>query len=652
MKLKTRITIFVTVLVFALSLLIGTAGVQMNRKSSTEVLQNQFGERTSLAAEYIESSLDFYKNIVASMGMDKIFSSTSLDVAEKEAVMSQKAKTFGFVEGNITGADGKTILWGDAVDISSRDYFIRAMAGETCVSEPVLSKKTNTIIMLVAAPLYAGGDPNGKIQGVIFLQTDSILDPIMREFADTKTMESYIINSKGTVIAHIDSENVINGVNHIENAGADAKTAKIAAVEKKALESDGIEVVDIGKTSYVYAYNEIKNSDGWHIIINDLKDNYLGGAKQAQIISIGFTIFSIIAGIVGAIILSNNIAKPIEACSANLSKMSEGNMNLELLKVKGKDERALLINATNILITKLSGLIKGQSEIMSNMARGNLNVSCPEYAGDFKTLSDATNNVIEALNGTLKTIHVSASEVENGAGQIAAAAGTIAQGATEQASVVEELASTIASVNGRIGNSATMTEDAKNNVVTARKELEETSCRMNEMVESMNEINIKSEEISKVIGAIESIAFQTNILALNASVEAARAGEAGKGFSVVAEEVRNLAHKTTESAASTASLIAETLEAVKLGVSNVEKTAESLKTASDASAKAGDLMLDIASAAEENANSMKEIDEGINQIAEVVTMNSATSEECASSSQELSSHATNMLREVEVFKLK
>lgn len=372
-----------------------------------------------------------------------------------------------------------------------------------------------------------------------------------------------------------------------------------------------------------------------------------GVASTIQSVGILIALVLLMAAVISYFIAAS-IAKPIRKITAAAQNIADGNFNIEL-SIKSQDEVGQLARSFNLTIERLvnyQGYIDEISDALLNISDGNLQIELhKEYSGQFKKLKNNLQAMLGNLNSTLLQINLSADQVDRGAVQVANGAQVLSQGATQQASSVEELSAAITESTVQINQNADHAKAARNEAEAAGKELLNSNNMMKEMVSAINQINLKSSEISKIIKIIDGIAFQTNILALNAAVEAARAGVAGKGFAVVADEVRNLASKSAEAAKNTAALITETISAVENGSEIADKTADSLDKSAAITSEALQLIDRIAEASQSQAASIVQINQGLAQISAVVQTNAATAEESAAASEELSSQS-NLLKEL------
>ena len=277
---------------------------------------------------------------------------------------------------------------------------------------------------------------------------------------------------------------------------------------------------------------------------------------------------------------------------------------------------------------------------MASMATGNFDLApAKPFIGDFKNIEDSITRFIISMSKTIKNLEQTSSVVTNSAEQVSDNAQVLARGATEQAASLQELLATITEVNEHVKINAVNTRKADEMSQGANAAIADSNEQMNKLRAAMADINTSSLEISKIIKTIEDIAFQTNILALNAAVEAARAGAAGKGFAVVADEVRNLATKSSEAAKNTTALIEASVMSVNSGVTLTELTAKDLNAVVSGAQETADFIVQIREATEEQARLLSEVTTGIGQVSEVVQTNSATAEESAAASEELSGQA-------------
>lgn len=364
-------------------------------------------------------------------------------------------------------------------------------------------------------------------------------------------------------------------------------------------------------------------------------------------------VISMIVAIFIGIVIARSVSNPVQIIEAAAKEMANGHLNATINYEAG-DELGALCDSMRMMMKRLKFYMDEITEITGLLASGDLNVKDPteEFLGDFRPVQLSLENLVKALNTTMTQINQSADQVSAGSEQVSSGSQALAQGATEQASSVEELAATIGDISNQVSMTAQNAADAREQMGQAGDETNRCNEQMQEMIGAMNEISQKSDEIGKIIKTIEDIAFQTNILSLNAAVEAARAGEAGKGFAVVADEVRNLANKSAEASKNTAALIEGSIMAIGKGVKIAGATAESLLKVVDSANTVATTVEQISDAASAQAASIAQVTQGIDQISSVVQTNSATAEESAAASEELSGQAQVLKDLVSQFKLK
>ena len=367
----------------------------------------------------------------------------------------------------------------------------------------------------------------------------------------------------------------------------------------------------------------------------------------------------IIAGIfvVGAYI-KRTVSKPLFRLTVLAETLEQGNLGLEMgqnmeVSIHSNDEIGILAQSFDQTIGRLRNYIGEISHMLESIAEGDLTVQInQEYVGDFARIRSSLNDILEKLDKTIGQIVVSSESVSGGAAQMSAAAQGLSQGSVEQTGAVEELESTMEEVAGRIKQTADNAGQVQEQAGEMGRQLIESNQKMQEMVVAMEKINSSSGEIGKIIKTIEDIAFQTNILALNASVEAARAGEAGKGFAVVSGEVRSLAGKTAEASKTTAALIERSIAAVEEGALIADATALQLEGAVVQAQGIVGTINNIADDARTQAEAMEQIQSQIGQIASVAQNNSATAQESSATSEELSDQAGLLRQLVKTFRLR
>lgn len=345
------------------------------------------------------------------------------------------------------------------------------------------------------------------------------------------------------------------------------------------------------------------------------------------------------------------ILEPLHAIEDVAMELTEGNLH-STLEYHSDDEIGKLAHSMRKSIRILGTYVDDIDRSMKLFSEGNFDVHPEvEWRGDFVGILNSFMAFQASMAGTIKGIQNVSNEVSGAAEQVASSSNDLADGATNQAAVVEELTATVTGVSEQVEKNSQSAKEISVKVDELGNAISESNGKMHEMVDSMHEISEASKEIDKIITTINEIASQTNLLALNASIEAARAGEAGKGFAVVANQVNVLADQSAQAAKESATLIETSVKAVEKGMVIAGQTAAQLEEVAENSKVITTEVTHIAETLETQTTEIKQINEGIEQINDVVQTNSATSEECAAASQEMSSEAESLREMIRKFKV-
>ncbi len=364
-------------------------------------------------------------------------------------------------------------------------------------------------------------------------------------------------------------------------------------------------------------------------------------------IYIAYTIFKAIK------FAHNELLNPIVMVSEQLSRLADGQFNIDVGVLKADDtEVGKMIGALLFMKDNFTHMVYEIATMLGQMGAGNYVVEAHEvYVGEFVKIKESLQKVVIDTKDILRTIQATAKELDSGSEQLAKAALDLAEGSTIQATQVAEVAEMINEMAVSMEEKAQAAQETVVISNKAEESLLDGNRKMQELKVAISEIEKCSAEIYTIIGTIEDIANQTNLLSLNAAIEAARAGEAGRGFAVVAEQVKNLAEESAKAAGETKKLIETTVNAVQKGINFADVTAESMIEVMAGSKKSTEMMEKMAADLREEANKMYRVDENVTRVAEIVDNNSATSQETAAVSEEQTAQVATMVQMLEQFEI-
>lgn len=548
----------------------------------------------------------------------------------------------GFESSELVSSSG--FISDSKFDVTTRPWYQVKSSKKTYISAPYIDTETGDTVISIVAPVF--DEKKSDVIGVFAFDINLM--------QITKIMSNYKIGENGFIMLTDNSGKIIYHPNkkYIEKNMTEIDISKEVSDALSVGESKALSYKMDGKA---YVGNvALEEKSGWYLITGEPKQDVMAAkTKTSGIILFVFGI-GLILIVISVLFIARNITRSMKKLADAAQSIADGNLDVRV-NISSNDEIGEVGEAMNRTTERLKSYIEyinEVEEVLNSIADGSLNFELHhDYTGEFAKIKEALLNIRETLKDTILNIKDSSEKVSINSRQISMGAQILADGTTEQAGAIEELSATVGDITSKISDTAKHAIDVNGKIEDAGEKIESSNRQMQDMLMAMNEINDKSSQISKIIKTIDDIAFQTNILALNAAIEAARSGVAGKGFAVVADEVRNLANRSAEAAKMSDGFITEALYAVEKGSSIVNAAAENLEVLYSNSREMLEGMIMISDSTQSQAAAVNQVNEGLEQIAHVIHTNSATAEESAASTKELSDQAEILDELVKKFNL-
>ncbi len=617
MKLKsitTQITLLFGVLMFVICTGLGICAYLNSSNALKASIDENLLEIAEADAKVIAEKVNAQLNALQALAETPWIKSSELTLNEKAAFLQAEVQRNGHINMFIGDLNGNCVdTNGVSMNLQERDYFQKALSGEPNVSDPIISKLDQSMVIIFAVPIKENGTETGVL---VAIQDGICLSEYTHEM-EFNQREIFMINDEGTTIANSDHSRVLEMFNIFEQYKADPGLESVYQIQKKMAEGEqGIgEYTYKGVTKYM-AYHPVEGTN-WSLGVTAPKSVVMaeinGLTKSMTMVSV----FFLMIGLGLIVLIARNISRPIKETSRHLNIMSTGDFTVDIPQklLAKKDEIGILANSLDKMQNSMREMLKAVADESSNVSQ----------------MLTAINNDMFQLNENIEKISSSTEQLSAATEEAAASTEEMNATSLEVEKAIESVASKAQEGAVTANKVNTISEKMKASVIASKQEAMEiygrTKAHLQNAIEQAKAVN----QIHELSNAILDITSQTNLLALNAAIEAARAGEAGKGFTVVAEEIRRLAESSKASVSRIQEVTNEVLAVVnalssssmeimefidKKVLNDYEDIAQASERYSELSTAINDMVTEFSSISEELSASMQNMVQAITQIAE------------------------------------
>lgn len=502
-------------------------------------------------------------------------------------------------------------------------------------------------------------DIRSATRGAIGYDDPELIESLVEKHDEAvETMEEYIDKIADTIVTDVGRESYNEILSTVEvYLEIDAQVIEMGATSDATLSKKAQELAQNEMApAYTAAYNAFGTLMQANIELGDDEQAAMNTLRVVLIVAV-LAVVAIAAAVAIKLgkIMSVSISAPMDKLSERMEEFAKGDISSPFPAYDVDDEVGDMLKAVTTTTNKLTIMIADLVRLLEEMASGNFDIhtNCEEeYVGEYNPLLTSIRKMNNQITDALKEVRSASEMVSAGASNMAEASQAMAEGATDQAASTEEMQATMETIMNGLNKTAEDVTASYEEAVRVSGRADASRDEMKIMSDAMEKISETSKKIGAVIGEIEDIASQTNLLSLNASIEAARAGEAGRGFAVVADQIRALAEQSATAAVNTRALIEGSIREVEVGNQAAFRTSEVLGEVVEAIQNIAQTSKGLSETARDLAASMEQADEAMDRISEVVQSNSATAEESSATSEELSAQATSMDEIVSQFRLK
>ncbi len=668
-KLATRIGIITTAItsigMLLLWLAVSNSVASMVKNNITNQMTDAVESRASIINDYVASAEEYVTAFALGSEVRNLLSDPEDPALLKRG--QQYTEDFAAVKGIFEGLYISTPSTYVLTHTSQNAIGITTRTGDsldefrnTILAEPKLtnlgimkSPGTGSMILSMYHPLFEGQECIGYVGAGVY--ASRLMDVLLGLNIEGLPNSEYVfLNVETGKYLYHEDESLLN--TETTDSGYLEILNRIRANDST--EAGTYSYQDENGVNQLVVYKYLKDRN-WVFMVRDNASEVYGKVMTIRIL-VG-ALCAAMAVIIILATLSILYREGKELMSMENAIQRLGNLELsadeELEPFYGRnDEVGLIAQTIHHVCDCLRKTIDDIGRILGEMADGNIAVDVEKnqsyYIGDFKVLAESLKSIRTHLTEVMRNITYIADKVNNNADQVSAGAQALSQGTAQQKISIDGLVSNITDITAQVQNSAVRCGNASELVERATGYAAEADTKMAQLLTATKNIDQSSAQIVSIVKTIEDIAFQTNVLALNASIEAARAGAAGKGFSVVSDEVRSLASKSSEAAKNTSTLIGRSIQDVKTGTESTNLAISAMQVIGECIQSIKILMDEIALASSQQSEMIVSVENRIKEVSKVIQTNSDAAEESASVSNELSGQAKTLNQLIGQFRIR
>ena len=587
---------------------------------------------------------DSRMNIVGFGGEEVETSGADAEMEGWKAVLTEAAEIYEFHTIALYDLNGGLVQGIDGA-AESLDAGFLALLQET----DNLTTYTSTVYqdklgITIGMPVKAEGETAYYLVGIY--KYDALND-VLSSINIGKNGMAYMVNREGIVTGHPDQEKVKSEATLLALSGGSEE-----AIRSVTTGETGSTEFTVDGQQMLAAFSPVRGTQ-WSLVIQVPKEDYDDLIDRAMVVAGICTLVVLVISILLILKMARSISKPVKNVTNRMVSLADGDLHTEVINLRSGDELEIMTRTLADTVESLNRYISDIHQVLSGVADGDLQIEPQvEYQGDFTQIRNSLGNILQSMNETITGFRAAATRLASMADELSGQSGQLHEASLEQNQATEALVDEVTHVKEQLAGVTKSSSQTRTMTVEITRKVQEANTQMSALSHAMDDISAHAQEITTIAKSIDDIAFQTSILALNASVEAAHAGSAGKGFAVVAEEVKDLAGKSAKAAQSAVEIVASTRAVIQTGVELNASTAESLRSIYGVSTEISTISDQLVAAVQGQENALTSMEERIAVISDIADRNLQNAGGTSQSSGLLAKEAEELQAQVKKFALK